>query len=211
MRSRVCRHINVKNETKLVRLLPSLSLRNWDNQNRNAIKAETATCALQASGERLISRLSCVLPTGHDRIPSSASIGYATRGFGARQPLQDPLSVSGHGPNIGPHGRWTFNPGVVGSNPTGPSTILYLNHLHLSPRAACFRHTDRSSFPTHSSAYHGAGPEARLHRFRKLLTGNNCGQMDGSIRTIESEREVIEDVIAEARAVVESSPSLIQA
>jgi hypothetical protein len=27
----------------------------------------------------------------------------------------------------------TLDPGVVGSNPTGPSTILYLNHLHLSP------------------------------------------------------------------------------
>jgi enoyl-[acyl-carrier protein] reductase II len=38
-----------------------------------------------------------------------------------------------------------------------------------------------------------------------------CGQIGGSIRTIKSAREVIEEVIAEARAVVESFPSLVQA
>ncbi len=38
-----------------------------------------------------------------------------------------------------------------------------------------------------------------------------CGQIGGNIRTIKSAREVIEEVIAEARAVVESFPSLAQA
>ncbi len=66
----------------------------------------------------------CSLTTSQDIIPSSASIGYATRGFGTQQPLRDALSVSGHGPEIEPHGRWTCNPGVVGSNPTGPSRLL---------------------------------------------------------------------------------------
>ncbi len=39
------------------------------------------------------------------KIPSSASIGYATRGFGARQPLRDALSISGKGSNTTP-GVW---------------------------------------------------------------------------------------------------------
>ncbi len=38
-----------------------------------------------------------------------------------------------------------------------------------------------------------------------------CGQIAGSIRTIKSVREVIEEMIAEARTVAESFPSLVQA
>ncbi len=66
-------------------------------------------------------KLRCRLPAGQDKISSSGRIGSRRRRFGAQQPLGDALSVSGEGPNVGSHEQRTFNPGVVGSNPTGPS------------------------------------------------------------------------------------------